>query len=170
MPITVVANPIRLTWNHFRVVKFIPRNLSAQTSTQFFIPGFVPEKMTTKRVRMPSVTIRVEVNTQDTQVLRTANRTNDLLQHEQGHYDLWFLVSRALARELESIETDSLQDLISKFRQVKTLHDEHVRVIEAAYDQQTDHHRNRPGQLRWDAAIAQAMRDPRSLEVAGFPL
>ncbi len=172
MSIRVVSNPTRIMWSHFREVDSIPgTSEEAQINPQMSPMNNVsPMRTANGRFRLPNLTITVGLNMLETMVRRSATKTNELLQHEQGHYDLLILVCRVMARELESIEEASFQDLASRVQEVKSLHDARAESIDSEYDRQTDHHRNRPAQSRWDAAIAHAMRNPLASEVLGIAL
>ena len=63
-----------------------------------------------------------------------------------------------------------MQDLATQLEDAKAQHAERAQAMDAEYDRQTDHSRNRAAQVKWDAAIAQALRDPRATKVAGLPL
>ena len=102
--------------------------------------------------------------------MRKAKKTNELLQHEQGHLDLLVLCTRALATELESLEALSAGSLVEQIQTVSTKHDERAEAIDAAYDEKTEHSRNKAAQLTWDKAIADAMGDPKCSALLGMPL
>jgi predicted secreted Zn-dependent protease len=166
MSITVAPKFNRLTWKQFKPVASIPGSSEeAQISSQTSQPRRLrPEKTSNGRFRLPSYTIAVGIDPNQTLVLKSANQTNELLQHEQGHYDLLILLTRALARKLESLDGTSPEDLGAKVDEATTRHAERAEAIDDRYDLQTDHGRNRTMQLRWDAAIAHASGDPKALE------
>ena len=173
MAITVRTNPGRLGWSLFREVSSMPNGGSedAQINPEMSpIANVHPQRTPKGTFRLPSLTLTVGINRQNTVVLRTAKKTSELLQHEQGHFDLLTLTCRALARDLEAIEAQSVQDLGTHLEDAKTRHEERAQAIDAEYDRQTDHSRNRAAQLKWDAAIAHALRDPRATKLAGMPL
>src|SRR5262245_5962059 len=105
MPMKVIVNPSRLSWSHFRTVSSLPdADEEAQVNPEMQpIQNVHPQKVG-QRFRLPSMTLSVKINSQNTLVLKTANKTKELLQHEQGHLDLLVLVTRALARDLENLE------------------------------------------------------------------
>ena len=171
MPIKVSANPSRLTWSHFRTVSSIPgTDEEAQVNPEMSPIQNVHPQADGKRFRLPSLTLSVKINTHNTMVLKTAAKTNELLQHEQGHLDLLILVTRALARDLENLEADSGEELGTLLQEAASLHAERAQTIDAAYDDQTDHRRNKLKQGTWDRAIASALRDPKASKVVDLPL
>jgi hypothetical protein len=166
MAIKVSVNPSRLTWAHFRTVASVPDpDELAQVNPEMAPIQNVRPQSVGKRFRLPTLTLSVRINSHNTLVLKSASKTPELLQHEQGHLDLLVLVTRALARDLENLEADSVGELATLMEQAKSLHDERAQAIDAAYDEQTDHSRNRLKQTTWDRAIAQALRDPNAAKV-----
>ena len=171
MPVKVSVNPARLTWNHFRAVSSIPNSdEDAQVNPEMSpIQGVHPQRVG-ERFKLPSLTLFVKINSHNTLVLKSAHKSKELLQHEQGHLDLLVLVTRALARDLEALEADSVDELATLLEDAKSLHDERAQAIDAAYDDQTEHSRNVSKQATWDRAIAQALNDPRASKVVDLPL
>jgi hypothetical protein len=148
-----------LAWNLFRPVGSIQgTDEEAQINPEISpVPNLHPQRTPAGKFKLPSFTISVTVNRQETMVIRTARQTPELLKHEQGHYDLLVLVARALAREYESLEADSVQDLGQLVATAQSTHDARAQAVDALYDKETDHSRNRSGQQRWDLAIAAAL-------------
>jgi hypothetical protein len=105
MSITTASKFKRLTWKQFKPATSIPGGSEAQISSQTSHPRRLrPEKTPNGRFRLPSYSIAVGVDPNHTLVLNSAKRTDELLQHEQGHYDLLIPVTHAFAPKLESIE------------------------------------------------------------------
>ena len=171
MAIRVQALP-PIGWELFRPVASIPdTSEEAQINPELpSVPNLHPERTPGGRFRLPSFTFSVGVNRQNTMIVRTASKTADLLKHEQGHYDLLVLVARAWARELESLEVESVAELGRQLAAARQTHDERAQALDAEYDKQTEHSRNRAAQQRWDIAITAALADPRSTTIANLPL
>ena len=93
----------------------------------------------------------------ETIVIRTANKTSDLLEHEQGHYDLLILSARAMAADLEQLEADSPDELQSAINEVQSTHGARATAVDEEYDRQTDHSRNAAQQRRWRKLIDEAL-------------
>jgi hypothetical protein len=156
MTITVTPKPARLTWKNFTRVGSIPGEPSdAQTDSQMKWPKFTPVKKGEK-FRLPNFTITVFVGAKGTVVLRTAKQTRELLDHEQGHYDLLILSARALARNLEAIEASSFDELVTLFEELTSKHQQRAADIGAEYDKQTSHSRDVVQQRRWRSMIDDA--------------
>jgi len=172
MAISVHVNPARLTWGLFRPVDSIPDDSEdaqiAPIATG--LENFHPQRLRNGNFKIPDLTITVSLDRSNTLVLHTADKTPELLSHEQRHLDLLVLVTRALARELEPIEAMSVSELATQLQAVKDRHAANAEAIDKAYDTQTDHSRNRAAQARWDSAIAQAMGSDNATQVLTMAL
>jgi hypothetical protein len=171
MAIRVLTLP-RIGWELFRAVPSIP-GTSEEAQINPELPALAnlrPERTPGGRFRLPSFSFHIGVNQQSTMVVRTANKTADLLKHEQGHYDLLVLVTRALARELESLEADSVAELGRLVNEARSTHDERAQALDAEYDRQTNHSRDRAAQQRWDLAITSALANPRTDSIQNLQL
>ncbi len=172
MPIVVRVNPSRVTWAHFRPVAFIQDTTEeAQINPEMApIRNVLPQRTKEGRFRLPSLTLTVGLNRHNTVVLQKANKNDELLKHEQGHFDILVLVTRALARELESLEAESAQDLGNLFKEAGDRHNDRAVTIDTAYDRETEHSRKKQAQAKWDSAIAAALRDPKASKISGMEL
>ena len=161
-----------LSWTLFRPVGSIPdTDEDAQINPEISpVPNLHPERTPAGKFRMPSFTFTVNVNRQNTMIVRSANKTAELLKHEQGHYDLLVLICRALAREVESLEADSVPELGQQLATAQQTHDSRAQALDALYDKETDHSRNRTGQQRWDTAIAAALASAKADTIQNQPL
>jgi len=82
--------------------------------------------------------------------------TNLILAHEQLHFDITELFARKMRNRLK--ET-SFSDNVKA--EVQTIYKEILQELEDLqdrYDWETDFSRNREGQLRWNAQIAEALK------------
>jgi hypothetical protein len=156
MTITITPTPARLTWKNFTRVGSIPGEPSdAQTDSQMKWPQFKPVQKDGK-FRFPSFTITVFAGAKGTMVLKTAKQTRELLDHEQGHYDLMILSARALARELEVTEASSFDEIVTVFEELTSKHQQRAADLGEEYDKQTSHSRDVVQQRRWRSMIDNA--------------
>jgi hypothetical protein len=173
MAITVVANPVTLSWSNFRVVDASP-DLSndevAQIHPEMGFPSNVQTVPTNGIFKLNAFTITVAPVQQDTIILRSAAQTADLLKHEQGHYDLVVLVARAVARELGTAADPSSAGLVAKVQATRQTHMSRAQALDSAYDTQTDHGKNVPAQISWNMAITAALGNPGSTTVKSLQL
>lgn len=175
MAVTVEQVPAALRWNNFREVDTLPdadeANELAQIRPELGAVQNIPiEQAPSGRLRLGDVTFTVGLDRRRTAVLRTATKTDELLQHEQGHQDLFFLAMRAMGRDLEAIEATDPSDLSQKVQDAQVLHHTRAETIDDLYDDETEHHANRKQQARWDAAIAAAKADAAASHILTHPL
>jgi hypothetical protein len=169
--IKVVARPARLTWRNFKAVAVIPdSDEEAQIAPETNLPARLHPVKVKDKFRLPDLTITIVLKSSDTIVIRTADKTADLLEHEQGHFDLMILSARAMAADLENIEADSLAELQSAVSDVQSTHGERADAVDKEYDRQTDHSRNAAQQRRWRKLIDEALGKTGVTALDGNPL
>jgi hypothetical protein len=107
--------PRTLTWVSFRKVRSsLSPPHQAMTSTRWTSAGYSTRLVDGKYrpVFTGNSIVTVAINTTPTWVVDDpAAQTDDLLRHEQGHFDITGLIARDLCRNLMSIEMD--QDIIA---------------------------------------------------------
>jgi hypothetical protein len=107
--------PRNLTWANFRKVNQSPQPpFQAMTSSSYATSGYSTRLVGTeyRPVFSGRFLATVTISTLGTWVLnQQAAQTDDLLRHEQGHFDITGLVARDLCRDLMSIEIS--QDIIA---------------------------------------------------------
>jgi len=171
MAIRVTTLP-RVGWELFKAVDSIPDTTEeAQIHPELpALTGLRPERTKGGTFRLPAMTLNVGVNRQDTMILKTASKTADLLKHEQGHYDLMVLITRAMARDMEAVEADTVPELGRLVNEAQQTHADRATALDEEYDKATDHSRNRQAQANWDAAIAAALANPKADKIQNLPL
>ena len=90
----------------------------------------------------------------------SSQMTNDLLRHEQGHYDITSLGAREFYHallHLSAVSEHMLRTSISQLNQRVQLR---INRANARYDGRTDHSRNTGVQQTWDQAITVALQSP----------
>jgi hypothetical protein len=149
--------------------------LDAFTSPSFNLPVISPVKVqgTTDFEFQDTVVITISMNPRESWK-RQANITkkgatyaNDLLKHEQGHYDITALIARDLFIEIMQLKGNTyptgaaaladLSPILNKFGGKA----EKIAVI---YDsvQQTNHGANSAPQATWNAMIKKSFTEPRT--------
>jgi hypothetical protein len=171
MAIKVVARPARLTWRNFKAVAVIPdSDEEAQIAPETTLPERLHPLKVKDKFRLPDLTVTVVLKSSDTIVIRTADKTADLLEHEQGHFDLMILSARAMAADLEKLEADSPDELQSAINDVQSTHGARATAVDEEYDRQTDHSRNAAQQRRWRKLIDEALGKTRVTAIDGNDL
>lgn len=169
--ITVKADPPRLTWSLFRRADSMPGSSEdAHIAAEMSFPRPLRIESADGRYRLPPFTITVTPEPTRTLVRRSATVSDDLLRHEQGHYDLVVLAARALARGLEVLAASSASELSRIAEESINEHTARAQRLSGEYDRQTDRSRDRQAQARWNDLIRAALNDPDATRIAGLPL
>jgi len=172
MSITVTVSPTQLSWNDFLPVDSLPDGSGDDAQTATDMPGLdnIRPVLGHGKFSMPDLTLTVGLDRSQTMVLKTANKTAELLKHEQGHYDITVLTVRALARELEQLKAGSVAALGQQVNAVRSKHQQRADLLEKKYDKDTDHSRNQDEQKAWNDAIDAAMKGTGVSILRGMPL
>lgn len=90
-------------------------------------------------------------------------KSDDLLQHEQGHFDITELYARKLRQELRKIKCDhKTQEEIQK--EVDAAYEKIEKEWDAEqekYDDETDHGRNKDKQKEWNEKIKKQLKETK---------
>jgi hypothetical protein len=172
MSVTVSASPTQLSWSDFAPVDALPDGSGedAQTAGSMDpLSGIQPVQAQGKFV-LPDVTLNVGLDRTQTLVVKTANKTDDLLKHEQGHYDITVLTVRALAREAEQLKAGSPPELGRQLNAALNKHQQRADMLEKRYDTDTKGSKDADAQKSWNDAIDAAMRGMNVMTLKGLPL
>lgn len=77
----------------------------------------------------------------------SGSELEEVITHEQGHFDITEYITRCLNNELREVSTISAAD------KLYYLYLDKLDWMQKMYDLQTDHHNNKPTQLVWDGMI-----------------
>lgn len=86
--------------------------------------------------------------------------TNNLLNHEQGHFDITEIIARKMRRDISNyISTDN--EATTKFYQLVSdkYYFKEKNMLNELYDKETDFSRNTEGQKHWDTKIAKMVKE-----------
>jgi len=172
MAITAAVNPANLAWANFTVVaNQIPDPndgtlVDAVTRFRFDFPDRPPRQIGTEFALAENIVITI---TPAAQVWSGVQQTAALLSHEQLHYDVGFVIARALARELTLMRGRSLADLRSKLMAAFNLHfSTRARLIQNRYDLDTHHGTGAHYQRVWKDAMTKCLADARASHLLGW--
>ena len=98
------------------------------------------------------VDVNISLVSNDCWVVR-AQMTNDLLTHEQGHYDIVALSAREFYNTLMGLSAASVHALQTKVTRLHTKFQSSATAVDSRYDTQTNHSRNTQKQQQWNKAI-----------------
>jgi hypothetical protein len=150
----VTGWPRNLTWSDFPEVSSAAdgSDENAQIHAEITQPTNVGVVHEHGQVRISSLTVNLSVDRGDSWVVRSA-KADDLLSHEQGHYDITGMMGRDMGGEIMAARASSAGELqtavtaiIQRYRSLAT-------SLNGRYDTETNHGRNRDAQARWDARI-----------------
>jgi hypothetical protein len=168
--ISVIADPPRLTWSVFRTADSLAGSEDAHIGAEISFPQPLRMEHDIDVYRLPAFTITVTPEPSRTLVRASAKGSEELLRHEQGHYDLVLLAARALARELATLTSSSAAELSQRTQDSVEEHTKRAARLSQAYDRQTDHGRNLAAQASWGERIAAALAVASVDELDGMPL
>jgi hypothetical protein len=89
-----------------------------------------------------------------------SKKTNDLLKHEQGHYDITALGAREFYNNLIKLSAKSIADLKTSAANLNAKFQRKINAANKRYDDQADHGAKGNVQKTWDQAIAAEMQKP----------
>lgn len=149
-----------ISWSKFKKRKVRPKASDADGYTYAIYRSSVKFGYGEgKAIVVKSADFVVELDSKESWVVE--DKMNDeLLKHEQGHYDITALGAREVYAGLFKLQakdskalTDSVKDLNDRIQ--KKIDDTNKR-----YDKQTDHSRNKVEQEKWNKAISNEKLKP----------
>ena len=174
MPITATRALSTLTWDDYdqRDVVIDPADGTQQdafTSFRFDLRPNLPAERVDGRFRLPrSMQIAISPIAL---VDDDAAQTDDLLSHEQVHYDVGFVIARQLARELNVIDAATDRDLRKMVDDLFQLHfHTRARLIQSRYDRETQHGVNAHFQRVWKNNMSLCLANPQAFQIGGWML
>ena len=172
MSVTVTTSPAQLSWNDFLPVDSLPDGSGdeAQTAATMSEMNGISPVLTNGKFVLPDLTLAVGLDRTQTMVIKTANKTADLLKHEQGHFDITVLTVRALAAELEQLKAGSVPSLGQHLNAARSKHQQRANMITEKYDKETENSRNQALQKTWNDAIDATMKASSTTILRGMPL
>jgi hypothetical protein len=156
-----------LAWSDFQGTPDPQKpNLQAFTSATFNLPTLTPTRVPGSQDYHfeDNVAITIVMNSQ-----RSWKRQppNDLLKHEQCHYDIVALIARDLFIDIMQLKANTYANgpaALADLRPILTKYGGKVEKINVVYDslQQTNHGNIPPSQAKWNAMIQRAFSEPRN--------
>lgn len=157
----VVSNwPRSLTWDDFRGLAARPADAEGDENAQIHAEARQPERIAVVNEsgvrRVTSLTVNIEIVRDDTWVVNSA-KSDALLSHEQGHYNIMGLMGRDMGDEILAARAPSAAALQEQITAIIERYRERGRELTRQYDTDTRGGANREAQARWDQAIQTAM-------------
>jgi hypothetical protein len=133
-----------LTWDDFKG-KPARRNSVASTSYEIV-----------KEVKYHGNTANVSIRSLFFPYLswkRNGRNDEDILKHEQGHFDIAEIFARKLRSKVKLIKCESQTELEPMLRSLAVECDEAMDKFQDTYDRETDHSRNGDVQRKWNDSL-----------------
>jgi hypothetical protein len=172
MAITAVISPEDLSWDDFDVTPDRIQDpadgsmVDAFTRFEFAFPDLPARNLGHEFALADPNVITISPLAQ---VFADVKQTDELLSHEQLHYDVGFVTARALARELARMRAPTLAALRAALRDAFHLHF-HVRagLIQRRYDKDTNHGTIAHYQKIWKDGMAGCLANERADILLGW--
>jgi hypothetical protein len=172
MAISVLANPVTLSFSDFTVVPAQIRDpndgtpVDALTRFNFSIPDLPPRTVNGVLALADPMVITITPNAQ---ISSGVAQTPALLSHEQFHYDVGIATGRALVRHLSALRGGNLALLRTALGDAVTLHfTTRARLLQRRYDLDSRHGTNAHFQAIWKNRMAACLAHPNSDQLGGF--
>ncbi len=114
-----------------------------------------------KAVAVSTINVNLTVVTPESWVVTNA-KTDYLLKHEQGHYDITSLGAREFYNTSQTLKGNSVHNLKLKIAELKQKIQKKINIANKLYDAQTEHSQKKQVQQTWDKKIEAAKKNPNS--------
>jgi hypothetical protein len=172
MAITVVANPVTLTFSDFRPspTRFTDPHTRVQvdalTAFNFSLPPLPPRQLGTLVAMADPNVLTITPNSQ---IFVGVRQTPELLFHEQFHYDVGTVCGRALARELMALRAPNSAALLQLAQKAATLHmTTRTGLLQRRYDLDSKNGTLLVLQKVWKDRMRACLANPRADQLGGF--
>lgn len=151
----------RVRWDEFTSRSSRPTGIDedAQIKTRTVSGGFQSHQPRGEECRIISASIGLSVDPGLTWVVE-GHQSDDLLNHEQGHYDITALGTRELYNRVLQITAPRCPDINGLVLQLQTQIQIQIDAADDRYDLRTDHGINATIQQNWDTQIRAAKQNP----------
>jgi len=158
---SVTGWPRNIGWDEFTEVASNPEGGAedAYISARFDYPW--RSDQVGRQYRVSQVTVQLQVESKSWVVLGA--KSDPLLEHEQGHYDLTGLMGRDLAEDLGEVRAGSQRALGTEVERIASHYRRQSELLNARYDTETVHGSNRSEQDRWNKVIREAISNRNRL-------
>lgn len=152
---SLIGWPRQLTWSDFRDIQSRPGNESENARISM---GLHPGRLRTieegGQYRLGEMEFNMVLNSRGSWVVASA-KSSELLNHEQGHYDMAGLCYRDLVNEVRRLRESSRNRLIRAVSRVMREHGQRADTLSRQYDAQeeTNHGQNSVRQQVWSQQI-----------------
>jgi len=154
--------PRQISWGEFKEVSSRPDGASenAQISVELQSEKNVAVERENGQFKLGKVTFKVIVKRAESWIVG-GQKSDPLLAHEQGHYDIVGLFYRDLMTGLRNLRTNSVADLGSETNRLMGEYDQLADAMSDKYDssQETNHGINTARQQDWEKQIQDCIKN-----------
>lgn len=158
--------PRKIAWSEFKEVSTRPDGESedAQISVELGAEKNVAIERENGQFKLGKVTFKMVVKKAESWVVGS-QKSDALLAHEQGHYDIAGLFYRDLMNALRSLRENSVADLGSETNRLMGEYDQLADAMSDKYDsgQETNHGINTTRQQAWEKQIQDCIKNGKKL-------
>jgi hypothetical protein len=161
--LTMSGWPRNVSWDEFTELPTRPtgETENAQIHSEVDPPANVAITREGGLLRVTSLDVQVRMVSEDCWVV-TGQKTADLLNHEQGHFDITGLLGRDGGNEILAARGKDRNDLQTKVTGIINKYRQRAKNWTESYDTETDHGRKPEPQKRWDDRIRNATQSGKS--------
>ena len=151
---TLTGWPRQIDWSEFEELPRRPpgEKEDAQISSTLEQPTEVNVARQGGRFRLDTYEAELSVTASESWVV-ASTKSDALLGHEQGHYDLTGLIARDLIAVLRALRAPTVPGLERELKAAIRRADALADRLTKQYDTETDHGRNRAKQEKWDTLL-----------------
>jgi hypothetical protein len=171
MAISLVVKPTTLKWTDYteqeKVVDPVDKTeQDAFTAFEWDLPASKPRRLDGKLALPDGLTLSI---TPVALVRKGARKSDELLSHEQFHYDVGIVIARVVVKALERLTGRTIADLDAGSDLILNRHFV-VRsgLIQRRYDLETRHGRNAGYQKAWKRLMRETLARPDSTQMGGW--
>lgn len=156
--------PKQISWSEFREVVTRPSGETedAQIDTRTLQPERVGVAREQGQFRLGNFTVKLNVIRDNSWVVAN-QKSETLLVHEQGHFDITGLVARDLVKALGALRVSTTEELQREVTRLFEAYDAWAKSLSNQYDGETNHGRNAIIQAEWEARLRACMQHGTSL-------
>jgi len=156
--------PRQISWNQFQEVGSRPagEKEDAQIDTQTAQSDRVGVAREQGRFRLGDFEVKLKVIRSNSWVV-TSQKSDTLLAHEQGHFDITGLVARDLVKALGALRVDTTDELQREVSRLYEAYKAWGQGLSDQYDEETDHGRKVKPQSDWESRIRTCAQQGTSL-------
>jgi hypothetical protein len=150
--------PSSITWDQFREVANRPAGVNENALINPITSNSGLQTDETDGMHFVSnLTYTILVNS-DVSWVVAGHKTDELLVHEQVHFDILGLKMRGMMQQIEELRKPSLTELGQALNELLQQTQTDASEMNETYDTETNHGINREAQARWEQRIREAIR------------